>query len=71
MSAANALPKNPDSVIATWIVDRNLEDWAVSAASFAARLSPSSTSFWSFMSLKEITAISALAKIAFNMISTT
>ena len=69
-SAANALCKNPASVIATWIVARNFAGCFMSASSFPARLSPASQSCRSFKSLIEITAISALANTAFKKIKT-
>ena len=70
LSAAYALPRSPASVIATWIVERNLDGFLVRESSLFAFLSPSSDSFSSFASLVEMTAISALAKTAFKKIST-
>ena len=65
-SEAKALPRNPDNVIAIWMVERNFSGWLVSRRRRAAFLFPCSAIFSSFVSLKDRTAISALAKIAFS-----
>jgi hypothetical protein len=62
---------NPDNVIATCIVAKNLAGCDVKAANLNARLSPCEASFASLLSFIEMTAISAQAKIAFNAIRTT
>ena len=71
LSAANALPRKPDRVMATCMVDRKRDGSLIRWLSRMAFLLPSSASFAIFVSLVESTAISALANIAFNAISTT
>ena len=68
LSAAKALARKPDSVMATCMVARNFAGSAVSFLSFPARLSPCSSSFESFASFTEITAISAEANTALRNI---
>ena len=68
LSAAKALFKKPDRVIATYMVAKNLDGWFVSFESLTARLSPSPVIFFNFELFMEMTAISALAKIAFSTI---
>ena len=68
LSAAKALPKNPDNVIATWIVARNRAGSCVNRTNLFARPLPCSAIRSSFVSFIDKTAISALAKIAFNII---
>ena len=70
LSAAKALPRNPDRVMATWMVARNRAGLLVSRARRTARLSPLAASWASLLSFMEITAISALAKIALSAIKT-
>ena len=70
-SAAKALPRKPDRVMATWIVARKRAGWLVRRASRTARLSPSAAIRASLASLIEITAISALAKTALSRIRNT
>jgi hypothetical protein len=71
LSAANALPKNPASVIAICIIDKNLEGFEVSLLNVLALLSPSDINLFSFASFVDKTAISAQAKNALSKISTT
>ena len=71
LSAAKALARKPESVIATCIVARNVAGLSVSLLRRPARLSPFAVSCSSLAPLTEITAISAHAKIAFEMMSTT
>ena len=71
LSAAKALPRNPDRVMATWMVARNLAGRLVSLLSRLAFLLPWEAILASFASLMERTAISALAKTAFSAIKTT
>ena len=74
ISAANALPKNPARVIATWIVDKNLAGSEVSLEiffAFLASLPPLDIKTLSFVSFIEITAISAQAKTALRQIKNT
>ena len=70
-SAAKALPRKPDRVMATWIVARKRAGWLVKRANRIARLSPAAAIFASLASLIEITAISALAKTALSRIRKT
>ena len=70
-SAAKALPRKSDRVMATWMVARNRAGWLVSWARRTARLSPWAARWASFASLTEITAISALAKMALRAMSAT
>jgi len=53
------------------MVARKRAGWLVSLARRSARLSPSAASFASFLSLKEITAISAQANTALSAIRIT
>ena len=69
-SAANAEPRKPDNVMATWMVARNLAGSLVSLNRRLARLSPWSAIRSSLVSFMESTANSAQAKIAFSAIST-
>ena len=71
LSAAKALARKPDSVIATCIVARKVAGLSVSFLSLPARASPCAVSWSSLAPLTEMTAISAHAKIAFEMMSTT
>ena len=50
LSAANALPRKPDSVMATWMVARNFAGSAVSFASRYARRSPFAANLFSLFS---------------------
>lgn len=70
-SAANAEPNSEARVMATCMVERNLEEFFVRRQMRFARLFPSSASFSILVWLAEITAISALAKMALRNISTT
>ena len=70
LSAANAPPKKLAKVIATWMVDRKRAGCDVSLTMRFARRSPFSAIFCILVSLAEITAISALAKIPLKKIST-
>ena len=69
LSAANAEPRKPDNVIATWMVARNLAGSLVRRNRRFARLSPWSAILSNFVSFMESTAISAQAKTAFNAIT--
>ena len=69
-SAAKALPNRPARVMATCIVARNLAGCLVRYVSFFARIFPWAVRCFSFVSFIDMTAISALAKTAFNKIST-
>jgi hypothetical protein len=75
VSAANAEPKNPASVMATCIVDKNFDESFVSfwslRALFLVFLSPSSTIFSIFAEFIDKKAVSALANIAFNAMRNT
>ena len=71
LSAANALPRKPDRVMAIWMVDRNAEGVSTIFRSRFARLSPSSSIFFSFVAFRDTTAISVAAKNAFSPIRTT
>ena len=68
-SAANALPRNPASVMPICIADRNEVGCSTSLSRRAAFLLPSSASFLSLFALSETTAISDAAKNAFTRIS--
>ena len=68
LSAAKALPRNPDKVMATWMVAKKLDGLLVSFFVRIADLFPSSANFASRFSFIVMNAISALAKIAFNSI---
>ena len=70
LSAAKALPRKPERVIATWIVARNLAGSLVKRNNLFALLFPSCAIRSSFVSLIDNTAISALAKTAFKKINT-
>ena len=69
--AANALPRKPERVMATWMVAKNFEGSRVSLPSRLARRLPSSAIFLSLVSLMESTAISALANMALRAIRMT
>ena len=68
LSAANALPKKPASVIDICIVAKKRAGWEVRRLSRAARLSPSAASLFSLTSFTESTAISAHANTALSRI---
>ena len=68
LSAAKAEPKSAANVMATCMVDKNLDEFLESFNNFFAFLFPSSASFSSFAEFKEITAISAAANNAFAVI---
>ena len=68
LSDANAAPRNPERVIATWMVARNPEEFRTIFSSHPARLFPLSTSFSNLVSFTEITAISVPANMAFSAI---
>ena len=68
LSAAKALPSKPASVMATWIVARKRAGCWVRIINFLAFLLPSEVKCLNFASLMDITAISALAKIALKKI---
>ena len=70
LSAAKALPRKPDSVIATWMVARNRAGCFISPSSFTAVLSPWAAIRASLLSLMLIIAISAVANTAFSPIRT-
>ena len=70
LSAAKALPRKPDRVMAIWMVAKNWAGRLVRRARRTARLSPWETSWASLLSLMEIMAISAQAKMAFKAIRT-
>ena len=70
MSAAKALPKKPERVIATWMVARNLAGSRVRRKSRPARLLPCSAMRSSLASFTVSTAISALAKMALRAMRT-
>jgi hypothetical protein len=67
--AAKALAMNPPKVIPTWIVDKKAVGFFVIFRMVMAFLSPSLDWTLSFVSLTEITAISAIAKKALDRIS--
>ena len=69
VSAANALDKNPASVIPICIVAKNLLGFFNIFFIFFAFLFPSFASFSIFASFSEIYAISLAAKYAFSKIS--
>jgi len=71
LSAANALPRKPDRVIATCIVARNFAGSLIRRLSLPARLSPWALSLESFASFMDKSAISALANTAFSAINAT
>src|SRR5699024_9504243 len=70
LSEANALFRNPDRVMATWMVARKRAGCSVRTDSVLALLLPSSTRHLSFVSFMEITATSALAKLELKAVST-
>ena len=70
LSAAKALPRKPDSVMATCMVARNFAGCSMSRPSRPARLLPSEASLLSLVSLTDSTAISALANTALSIMST-
>ena len=63
-SAAKALPRKPDRVMATWMVAKKRAGWLVRRARRAARLSPEAASRARRVSFMEMTAISAQANTA-------
>ena len=70
-SAAKALPRKPESVMATWIVARKRAGCSVSLARRLARRFPVLARRSSRRSFIEITAISRHANTAFEAISAT
>jgi len=64
LSAANAEPRNPASVMPTCIVDRNVVGASAIFKSSFARRSPAAASRLSRLSFSEMTAISVAAKKA-------
>ena len=64
LSAAKAEDRKPASVMAIWMADRKLSGACIRRSSFFAFLSPSSACLRSFVSDREMTAISAAAKNA-------
>ena len=71
LSAAKALPRKPDNVMATWIVAKNRAGCTVSLRSRAAFRLPSAAIRSSLVSFTDSTAISAQAKTALRPISKT
>ena len=71
LSAAKALPKKPDKVMAIWIVDKKSEGSLFSFNNLSALLSPSSIFLFKSAVFKEMTAISLAAKNAFTNIKIT
>ena len=69
-TATKAPLSNPANVTAACIASRNFAGFSRSRTAFSARRSPSSAICFIFVSFIEITEISALEKIAFNMINT-
>ena len=69
LSAANAEPKNPASVMPTCIVERKVVGCSMIFNSFAACLLPSSDCLRTLFSLSESTAISVAAKKALSRMS--
>ena len=70
LSAANAEPRKPASVMPIWIVERKRVGSSIIRSIFTAFLSPSSARALIRFSLSEITAISVAAKKAFKRIRT-
>ena len=72
LSAAKAAFRKPARVMAIWMADRKLSGACIRDRSFLAFRSPSSACFFSLVSDREMTAISAAAKkalIAVRMIN--
>ena len=69
LSAANAEPRNPASVMHIWMVDKKPVGSVTMRSIPAAFLSPSSAMRRTFVSFSDITAISVAANRAFTAIS--